>query len=459
MEFLKKQIGLLRTFIRKYTHKTRLRLNVKLAEGIENRNFLFISLILAYRTLSERHTLGGLKGYSINGLGKVDLRFTGRSWRRIRERNWVIERGFASEDQPTPRYIEINRSNLGFAKEKIDTLKILAILPSDWSRDVDEFGFPHYLHLRRAAENLGVKFASLKLEETLRDIARSKAPNVIKTIDEISPNLIFISGHKNSYKREFANFLLQLKSGRELKLVMLFLDDWSLEYGNMALAWSEIVDLFLPYEFDSFVASQIAASGRDIRYEVEPFPRAEFGLVQKEQYLDAKGKVKINFIGSLYLSRAPWLWIISRYLSTYWPDVEISIQSNFGPGKHQRTIKEYFELYSSKDTVYIHFLERTPNVFSFTSSVWDAFSSGSLVMVQVGKDNDPLQDFFVPKVHYLRFSSIDELCTTLDFLCENPGQVIKIANAGFAFWRQNYSGNAFFNKLSNFVQNKDAESL
>lgn len=425
----------------------RIKMQERLLKAIHEENFIFIRMLLFVRSFSNRYALGGIRGYSVNGkkINPFQILFNISSLHLLLNKKTVLAKKLGIQ---VPIHFKKYNSNQKVRKKSIDNLRILAIVPDDWSSNIDDYGFPHLLHLKGSATNVGANFKHLYLSKILSDVSAKNFTFQIRKVQTFRPNLILVSGHKNSYSKELERFFAQLKKAIDIKIFMIFFDDWNDDYARIPRQWSSVVDYFLLYEYNSYVEQVVQREGGlSGRLLVAPIPRAEL-LTEKSSFGHGReNSVRFGFIGSIYLNRLPWLYAIKHFLSNQETYIPLEIVSSQSPGNHRKTIEQYLKFFQDKNKFVFHFLERTPNVFSFTSSVWDAFSVGSLVIAQVGTLHDPIEEFFLPGVHYLRFSNGLQLSEILVKLIHDPQSGIEIANSGHIFWRQNYSGRTFYEKL------------
>ena len=421
----------------------------KVVIWIDKNRFNIILLMIFTRSFSIRHTLGGLRGYLVNGV-------------RITPLNWILKLSnfrlskaaeISRAESPIvvkPTYVRerdgINIGNFTHNEE----VQIVAIIPDSWSTKLSDYGFPHFLHLQRSASQFNLNVHPYHTSKLLSDESVENFYRQVDVLCNLKPKVIFISGHKSSYFEVIERFLTTIKQRIGSKIFMIFLDDWSDEYAKVALRWSGVVDFFLPYEYDSVVERELDKRELADKVLIEPFPRATLVEQPKDKTIFTGQDISFGFSGSLYLNRLPWLLIIKSYLNRQDCKIPFVISSNSSPGRHRNSIEDYFKFFHDCRFTF-HFLERTPGIFSFTSSVWDAFSCGSLVIVQVGKDHDPVEDFMIPNQHYLRFSDGEQLKSVLDQLIKDPEVGREIAMSGHQAWKEVYQGNYFYARIMSHV--------
>lgn len=328
-------------------------------------------------------------------------------------------------------------------------VKLLSLLPANWPRELEGKGFPHAWHLAESAKTSRVEFFDYPTNfisgnpnvNNIDDITKEWR-EINEFIDKIQPNLIILSGHKRSFSNKNINGLMRLRRNHPgVKVCLLLLDDWSLEYQAMIESWDNFVDYILVYEFESVLFNNVIL--KNAKFLIWPFPRKSV----KPNSVTPVSKLSFNFYGSIYLNRLPWLLLLKSYLKKSKIDLDLIIDTGSLNAIHKLDIEQYLNKYVGSNKVFLHFLERTPNVYTFTSSVWDSFSHQSLVVVQTNFNNDPVQNFFKPGVHYLRFRCSHELIVLVDWINRNRLQAQEIAIAGNAYFKKNYNSNKLFSYL------------
>lgn len=417
----------------------------KIVTWLDNNRFNRLLLMIFARSFSIRYTLGGLRGYLVNEVRITPLNCL-LKLSNFRLSNDAEISLAESPNTVKPTYVRerygMNTVNLTHNEE----VQIVAVIPDSWSIKLSDYGFPHLLHLQRSASQFNLNVHPYYTSKLLSDESVENFYRQVDDLCNLNPKVIFISGHKSSYFEVIERFLTTIKQRIGSKIFMIFLDDWSDEYAKVALRWSGVVDFFLPYEYGSVIERELDKRELADKVLVEPFPRATLVEQPKDKTIFTGQDISFGFSGSLYLNRLPWLLIIKSYLNRQENKIPFVISSNNFPGRHRNSIEDYFKFFHDCSFTF-HFLERTPGIFSFTSSVWDAFSCGSLVIVQVGKDYDPVEDFMIPNQHYLRFSDGEQLKSLLDRLIKDPEVGREIAMSGHQAWKEFYRGNYFYARI------------
>lgn len=427
----------------------RSRVQSSLPRAFDENRFIYILFVIFIRSFSNRHTLGGLKGYILSEIKLSPIKVF-----RLAHNLWwpqsVEFESYVAPKSTVPTYLVQHVPKPSSNSKCFSNLNIVVIVPDSWSHKVTDYGFPHLLHLQGSAKYVGANFSTFHLSQVLDKNLDDSFLHQIIYLQTLSPDVIFISGHKNSYSKAIESFLMKLKKSVKAKFFMIFLDDWSLDYAKIPLQWSRVIDYFLVYEYNSCIENYSKEVDLLQRIRVEPFPRAELIDIETDNLIYSDASIKFGFSGSLYLNRLPWLLTIKKHLQERKASIPLEIVATNSPGRHKNSIEQYLAFFQDRNRFVFHFLERTPNIFSFTSSVWDAFSCGSLVVAQVGPLHDPIEDFFIPGEHYLRFSNKSQLKIILDKLIYEPEFGKRIAKSGHEFWQKHYTGEIFYERLLSF---------
>ena len=422
---------------------------------ISLQHFILPFIYIYLQRFSKKYLVGGLRGYKIfSSNDKFFIQSLNQNFLRasymINSRKIQIKLTNLTNKKihkSLPYYANIINSGSLLNSSDKNKLKILTLLPKPWARNIQDFGFSHTYHILKTAElvnlsiidNPTISISSNPLGQLVE--TKKKEWDLIEDrIIEYSPNIIIISGHKRSFDPLNKATLIKLKTKYNIKVLLLMLDDWSDEYSEVVKKWGEAVDKILVYETKCAVSSSVSVD----KILIWPFPRLLRFTNANEILYSSFDKIK--FIGSPYLNRIPWLFFISIACLKY-PNLKLDINSSSKIGEHPKTVGDYLNSYSAGD-VTLHFLERTPDIYTFTSSVWDAFSGGALVIAQVGEKYDPIADFFRPGIDYLPFTTLNELLEIIDKLYLYPDLIYKISKSGKDFMADNYNANKLYNYLA-----------
>jgi hypothetical protein len=418
-------------------------------KSVANGNSVLPLAMIKWKEKSKTYLSGGLLGYYLCHHQNYKINLT--SMLRIfyfRPVSCVCPSFYGKlPNLPKPEFAKILdsvSSDYDFGK-----VKMLSLLPASWPRKIEGKGFPHAWHLAESAKTSKINFFDYPTNfisgnpsvRSLSDIA-TEWEEINNFIDNIQPNIIILSGHKRSFSHNNIDGLIRLRGNHPgVKVCLLIIDDWSLEYQEMVEDWDEFVDYILVYEFDSILSKHALLT--NAKFLIWPFPRQSV----KANCSTHTNNLLYVFLGSIYLNRLPWLLLLQRQLNKSHINRAITMDTRNVAQTNKSNIKDYLTKLSGSHKVVFHFLERTPRVFTFTSSVWDSFSNNSLVVVQTDSKTDPVEKFFKPGIHYLRFQCHCELTMLIDWIHENKSQAQEIANVGHEFFIREYNSNKLFNYL------------
>jgi hypothetical protein len=421
---------------------------------IAEEKFLIPFLYLCIQKFSKNYLSGGIFGYKYFHSGRILQKIFDRSIFRafmlisFDKRNKRVDKlEFPGTNESTTYFSNIIQQSYSDNRDKLNQLRILSLLPSGWARTKNEMGFPHAYHLSLTARQTEISYFDLPTKAIsanprmqVQRVKEREWQEVEDLVDKYSINTLLVSGHKRSFDPVNKQALGRIKAKYDVKVLLLMLDDWSNEYLEVVENFGNVIDKVLVYDKECIVANSISTD----RYLLWPFPRY---ICKKEKSQNSTSEnIKIKFIGSAYLNRMPWLTLLKK-LSTRYPNLNLDLSTAVKTGQYSLTAGQYLDLYCQSDLT-IHFLERTPGVFTFTSSLWDAFAERSLVIAQVGSDHDPIAAFFRPGLDYLPFQSIPDLQEIVYNLNRFPESIKKISTSGHKFMLDNYNPHNMFNYLA-----------
>jgi hypothetical protein len=441
--------------LKKIFNRTKVNLSNQAVVRLTSNKFLTALMVIRLQEKSRKYLAGGLLGYfycssrdlQINLKNSIIL---GRNAAHVNGSHH-IERAFSNLETQVPLYVRNRLSNIREFYSKQTTF--VSLLPAGWPRVDDEIGFPHAWHIAKSAEKAKVKYIDIATKYISGNPEISQQfdidlewSEIRATLENVAIDVLLISGNKRSYSEKVLAGLLELRVEHpNMKVCLLMLDDWNLDYCDLVEKWDPYVDYVIAYEFDSVVSKR--ANLKNAKVIVWPFPRNP-ALSKIKTSIEP---LEYNFFASLYLNRLPWIYLIIRFIRRTVNKREFKALTSISAGKYRLTIRDYLEKFVGTNKAFFHFLERTPDAFTLTASVWDSFANGSLTIVQTDAINDPLDKFFVPGVHYLRFSCAHELKEIIQFLDDDESHARRIALAGQAYFTENYSPTVLFEDLSRAV--------
>ena len=433
-----RQIKLLRNFMGLTSSKIRTVSISKLGNPFHISHGLYF-LIYSWR---KNYEFGGFRNYHFGFFSYLKSFFKNKS---------VLHPDKLTEINDVPRFIteefaRYSNSDLLWSKS------FLTLFPSNFGKKESENKLPQLLNLVNSAKKAGVSIYTFD-SDTISDskkFADIKAMQhewlkIEESILTNSISAIIILGHKRSFCQENGLAIKKLKEKYNLKVLLYVTDNWNQEYIDMILNWEPFLDLIISYDYKIFESIPKIKINKVVVWPVFPQP------VVQDLYLQSAPMTDLYFGGTCYLNRWVWSIFISMWKCINRVDVKLLFDFNLQPVngvlKSSKTIAEYRNNYTGNRRVALHFLERHPGIFILTSSVWDSFSGGSLVLAQIGINSDPISSFFKRGTHYLAFTNLKELIDILVRIDKDPEWASGIAAKGHEFFVQNYTPNSSWRML------------
>ena len=421
-------------FIRLFLQKTQTKIRINSISKL-NRPFniyhLFYFLLFFWR---RNYEFGGFRNYEFGVLNYLKS-ITKSKYVTTEKNNQIIS------DSPI------------FIKELLDKKSepnpgsqpnYLTLFPSNFGKNLSEKKLPQLFNLINSAQEAGVSLHSFDSDvvsnagKFLDSIAIEKEWQEIENIIvENSISALVILGHKRSFCLANSLALDAIRRRHKIKVLLYVTDNWNAEYVSMIENWEPFIDLIISYDYKIYEMLATEIHEKVLVWPVFPLATTKANLsnnfCQPLYY----------FGGTCYLNRWVWSLIISTWLRFTKANSGVIFDYNLQPidGSQGsgKTIGEYRDNYSGNNKIALHFLERHPNIYILTSSVWDSFAGGSLVLAQIGKEYDPISSFFHKGQHYLAFTDLEDLVEILGKIDRNPEWAYRIASSGHDYFRDNYS--------------------
>lgn len=323
---------------------------------------------------------------------------------------------------------------------------VLNLFPTTFPRTAESKGLPFAYFLSQSAEEIKLQYYDYPTQYLSNYLSKNDIMNLEQEMtiveDFIRVNKvshILWYAHKRSATKLNIEFLKKLRDKHHVKVICWLTDNWNIEYVELANLYGDLAELILVNDFNPYFELLV---NENVQYRVlwqsRPKPLQRSNL--QSTYLNQ------NFIfqGTYYLNRIPWLVLISKVLAKTGKKLQHRGNSNT---LYSLSVDDYLKTYSTGQTFSFHFLERTPGIYSLTASIWDAFSQGSLVIVQTCLKQDPLENFFTPDEHYLRFETYADLKILISRILSDSNFAASIADNGFNYYSKNYNAKSYWQKI------------
>jgi hypothetical protein len=158
-------------------------------------------------------------------------------------------------------------------------------------------------------------------------------------------------------------------------------------------------------------------------------------------YRQTERSFDVSFFGSYgtYL-RAFWLASVARLSK------RLALHDNLRG--HDRTsdcptMAEYAAIMRGSLMV-LNFSARSPGIKIMTGRVWQATSSGVVLLEEA---NEPVEYYFVPFVHYIPFENARQLAHMIEFFKKNGDWAERISHSAAEFCAQHYSAERIWSRV------------
>jgi hypothetical protein len=249
------------------------------------------------------------------------------------------------------------------------------------------------------------------------------------------PDVVLIDGNYVPSGESLNPVLLhELKKQYGFRLIAFIGDAWGAHWAPAADAWSEVSDIIFHFAPDTPLETLCKSPGKLCW---GPYPVNESSFFQ-----DPVKRLEVSFIGT-YVSA----------LRPFWLTVALQVCNNLGL-KHQLlphrreagvglTMADYATVLRQSRMV-LNFSTRLGPLKVMTGRAWQAVAAGTVLL---DEQNTFTSAYFAPFVHFVPFSTRDELAYAIEFFSRNPNYATRLGDAAHAFWRKHYSSPATWSYL------------
>ena len=293
-------------------------------------------------------------------------------------------------------------------------------------------------NLLESAKNFGFdvnwidtwKFSS-KLQATLF------TDDVISKIEFLNPDIIFIDGNLDCSKELSTKNLSKILGNlSDSKIFVLMADNYSVRYSKLAEIWLENVDKVLYYDKNSPVEMH-NKHNQNLLLWLPPVPSTFFFPTDR--------KYDFFFSGSVSSHRHEWLNILIKKALKYEWRFEIKLHKK-EIDKNTRPYSNYCENVR-QSRFCVNLTNKGNGLHCLNGRSMQTIASNTLLIQEVGENHDPLSTFFEPYLHYIPFKSRKELEAILNLLKKEPDLLLKVTEAGYEFFKQNFTENKAWNRI------------
>jgi hypothetical protein len=391
----------------------------------------FLDLTHQSAIIAPDTPLYGLR--NVNNYGDFEKAFQNLLDEKFRE--------WETNQQPFPRYLK----SLADAQSPQDQAKgkrILFLIPQHImsSKQFIECDFED--HLLETAANAGAdvdvfytdrcSYPDINLDP---EVSKAELELLAAKIEAWVPDVIVFDGNYLPSKDTLnPAYLEKLKAKCGFKLIVFIGDAWGSHWVPAGDKWGEVCDLIFHFAPET----PLATEGK---YPEKLFWSA-YPVNKRNFFQDAVKKYDISFVGT-YVSvlRPFWLTIALKIAK------DLNLNHRLLPHKRAAGVALTMEEYATvlrQTKMVLNFSTRLGPLKAMTGRTWQALTAGTVLLEE---ENSLISAYFVPFVHYIPFSTQNELAYSIEFFSRNPHSALKVGNAASAFCKSRYSSEAIWSRL------------
>lgn len=262
-----------------------------------------------------------------------------------------------------------------------------------------------------------------------RDRGIEELHKLSRHIRETHPDLIVFDA--NYFGQESTinpAFLATIRRESGVKIAALVGDAYTESQTPLADYWGEVSDLVLhsaprsPFKQRSKFKDKVL---------LIPWP-----VNRRRFYPDKSFRYDVSFVGNYTSPLRPY-WLSVAALTAERINAKALLRPHLRKLGAAVNFDEYERILRGSRIV-LNFSTHVNGVKALTGRVWQSTASGVLVLEE---ENEPIQEFFVPYIHYVPFSTATELSLLLEFFHKHESYRQKIASQA-AFWSALHFGNS-----------------
>lgn len=235
-----------------------------------------------------------------------------------------------------------------------------------------------------------------------------------------------------------------LKVKHRFKVIVFIGDAWGSHWIPAADSWSEIADIVYHFAPETPIEKE-GKFPEKLYWDGYPVNERNF-------FPDSEKNLDISFVGT-YISalRAFWLTVALKIANDY------KLMHRLLPHKREAGVALTMEAYATvlrQSKMVLNFSTRIGPIKMMTGRTWQAMNAGVVLL----DENNPFTSaYFVPFVHFIPFSTRDELAHVVRFFAGNPEYARRIGEASNAFCQEHYSSVAIWSRLLGATYSRAAQ--
>lgn len=229
-------------------------------------------------------------------------------------------------------------------------------------------------------------------------------------------------------------YLGELKAKYGFKVIVFIGDAWGSHWVPAADSWSEVCDIVFHFAPET----PLATEGK----YPEKLCWSAYPVNERNFFPDSAKKLDISFVGTYVSALRPFWLTVALQIAK-----DLDLNHQLLPHKREAgvalTMQEYATVLRQSKMV-LNFSTRLGPLKMMTGRTWQAMNAG---VVLLEEENTFISAYFVPFVHFVPFSTRNELAYAITYFSRNPESARRIGSAASSFCRSRYSSKAVWSRL------------
>jgi len=263
--------------------------------------------------------------------------------------------------------------------------------------------------------------------------ANSDLAKLRELVDKFRPNVIvFDANFIGSDVSVNSAYLSSIKDEFSIRMIGFMGDVWGTHWVEIANYWGSVADLLLHISPSGAFERACSFSEKMLS---SPYP------VNTRSFFPERVKESdLSFFGSHAYLRPFWLLNAIRVAN------QLGLETNIR--SHQRTsdcpdMAAYAKILRRSKMV-MNFSSRSADVKMLTGRAWQALHSGTLLLEE---QNEEIEHFFVPFVHYVPFENAFQLTRLIEFFYKNQDEAETIGAGALDFCARHYNAASVWTRV------------
>ncbi len=276
-------------------------------------------------------------------------------------------------------------------------------------------------------------------------IAKAELEALSVRIAAFKPDAIVVDGNYiPSTESLNTTYLGGLKARFGFKVIVFIGDAWGSHWGAPADKWSEVGDIVFHFAPETPLAKE-GKFPEKLCWDAYPVNEHNF-------FKDAERQFDISFVGTY-----------ASVLRPFWLTVALQIAKDQGlrhrllPHKREAnnalTMADYATVLRQSNMV-LNFSTHIGTQKMMTGRTWQAMTAATVLL---DEDDVFTPAYFVPFVHYMPFSTRDELAYAVRYFSQHSDKAERMGDAAAAFCFEHYSSEAIWSGLLGAAYSRTAQ--